>query len=307
MKNPILLLLLGTGFLVGMSFWKLANGQSQQDARDTRSRADFVFHEKVLEKRLEVRPASLLRIDVPDIDVTIEPGADERMDLEVEVAGTDASWARKYYEAMKLEIAQDGRSVTISARSPHALKEYWKSGQRTEVRLHVRGPASLDARVSTEDGVIAIKGLEGTLALRTEDGRIELSKISGPALTVETSDGPVRASAVSSASTTIQASDAAIDVDVIGGLLKASTSGGEMRVRLQAPRDVLLETQEGDISIVAPASLRADLDLSGSRLEMGKDFRVEGQVTAQRAKGRLNGGGSRLLGHSSEGKITLAQ
>ncbi|HEX9729278.1 MAG TPA: hypothetical protein VGA37_12300 [Gemmatimonadales bacterium] len=70
------------------------------------------------------------------------------------------------------------------------------------------------------------------------------------------------------------------------------TSDGDITVGIVESNGIALETGDGDVSIAAPASFRADFDIEGEDVSLGRAFRVEGRVTSRGAPSRSRSPGT---------------
>ncbi len=161
--------------------------------------------------------------------------------------------------------------------------------------------------VRTSDGNITGGRLEGDLDLSTSDGNIALDEVRGGHVSLTTSDGSITTKQIEAYRAEVVSSDGNLHLGLVDGALRASTSSGDIRVRLVQPAEYALRTSSGDIYITAPSDLRASLNLRAEDLRIATSFRFRGDLDDESATGNLNGGGPLLEARASDGTIVLSQ
>ena len=160
--------------------------------------------------------------------------------------------------------------------------------------------------VRSSDGDIALGAVtaEETTA-RTSDGDIYIEGLAGIS-DIQTSDGDISVGSLVSSSSQIRTSDGDISIGSAEGDLTARSSDGDIAAVLVQPGTVALRTSDGDISLEIPEKLAASLDFTASEIQMTDCCEsFEGTREEGRAKGEINGGGSRLQAHASDGTVRV--
>ena len=125
--------------------------------------------------------------------------------------------------------------------------------------------------------------------------------------------GDVRVSGVSG---NLHASAVSGDVDIkdVAGTVSASSVSGDVSVeinRLDGADDMKFNTVSGDVNVVLPANLNADVDMSsfsGSiRTDFGIEVRSERYGSRNSARGKVGEGSRRLKISSVSGDLSLRQ
>ena len=256
-------------------------------------------------ERFDVRPGGMLRIDVPDGDVTVDTWTEAVVEVEVLIWSRDMEWARDVFERMDFAASAEGNTVRITARNPRIRRPEWTRNRSFSLSVRVKAPQRFDADISTADGDIVLGDLNGSVWLDTSDGDVDLGNVLGDETAIETSDGDVTAVGLNAATTTIRTSDGDIDIESVSGRLEATTSDGDIRVYVGAVSDVRLRTGDGDITLYVPSTFAATVDLDAEDLSVSRSFEISGRISRRRIRGEMNGGGARLEASTGDGSISL--
>ena len=262
--------------------------------------------ETMLREQFNIGAGGSLVVDVPDGDVDVETTSGSGVEVEVILYSRDMEWARDIFDRMEFEVAAQGNTVRITARRTRIRRGEWRRNRSFSLVARVRVPRQFNVDINTEDGDIFVADVNGTVALSSSDGDIDLGSIRGPDLTIETSDGDITADALLGTRTEIRTSDGDIDIRSASGRVRASTSDGDIRLRLDEVGDeVRLRTSDGDIFIYAPMTIQAEIDFDAEDLNVARGFDILGRISRRRVRGSLNGGGPLLAATTNDGSITL--
>ncbi|KYO38666.1 protein FAM185A isoform A [Alligator mississippiensis] len=130
--------------------------------------------------------------------------------------------------------------------------------------IHVTGECSVNIEklqgtsinISTEDGLLKTKYLYAESSfLSSAAGDILLGSVHGD-ITIETKTGN-------------------ITVDSADGCLKASTHQGMIDVYVSQGKNIDLKSQKGSITVKVPASFKAYLQLSGSKVDVSPEIELK--------------------------------
>ncbi|XP_025048315.1 protein FAM185A isoform X2 [Alligator sinensis] len=130
--------------------------------------------------------------------------------------------------------------------------------------IHVTGESSVNIEklqgtsisISTEDGLLKTKYLYAESSfLSSAAGDILLGSVHGD-ITIETKTGN-------------------ITVDSADGCLKASTHQGMIDVYVSQGKNIDLKSQKGSITVKVPASFKAYLQLSGSKVDVSPEIELK--------------------------------
>ncbi len=183
-------------------------------------------------------------------------------------------------------------------------------------------PRNITLDASTSGGHINASNLEGTNKLFTSGGHIMLNTISGTT-TAESSGGHITCDQLSGKATfktsgghiKVNKADADliantggghIDLNEFRGRADAKTSGGNISAHiLSAGGPLSFVTSAGNISLVIPESLSADLKAKGNLVTLDKEFQFDGNKSKTNISGALNGGGVPITLTCKYGNISI--
>ena len=222
---------------------------------------------------------------------------------------------------------QNGDQVDIDVRFPRHMFQVGWNHRRVDIEIKVPRDANLD--LHTGDGNVDVQGVRGSIALRSGDGKLNLSELEGT-LRAETGDGNIDMRNVRG-DLTLHTGDGRIDVSGIDGSLRAETGDG--RIRVNGRFDVLdvktgdggiealaldgskldanwrLSTGDGDLTLRVPATIAADVELhtNDGHIDLKMPVTVMGRTGTRELHGRINGGGKLLSLRTGDGSIRLEQ
>jgi lia operon protein LiaG len=157
-------------------------------------------------------------------------------------------------------------------------------------------------------GPVKVSGAEGTLNVDTGSGSVEVSGFRGGELSIDTGSGGVTGSE-------LQASEIQIDTGsgnivltaVTSPVLALETGSGSVGADLRGPvRELAVETGSGDISVRAPASLAAEVEIETASGDIETDFAL--QVTRHsrdHVVGQIGDGTGRVAIETGSGDVRL--
>jgi DUF4097 and DUF4098 domain-containing protein YvlB len=203
-----------------------------------------------------------------EIDVAPGDGAQVEVTAErIAKAATDEA-ARDLLKDVRIEEQASPDRVRLETKTPPGMT---RLGGSTEVRYHLKVPASATVRVRNTNGAVRVTGVTG-------------------AVRAETTNGGVRG----------------ID---LGGAVEATTTNGGVRLQVVSVADggIRAETVNGGIDVTLPAAAKANVEancvnggisVSGLSIEGGESSR-------RRVDGRLNGGGPNVSLDTTNGGIRI--
>jgi hypothetical protein len=248
-----------------------------------------------------------LTLETADAGVELHSCGDcHEIRIHVEVEGRKLSDYR-------LEEGQTGNDVHFLFKElPHLGVHFvW---HREQTRVTVETPAQLTLEAKTSDGNLTLSGLQGDLGLTTGDGNLTLDHVSGN-LRIKSSDGQVK---VTNADGAIEArtSDGNLSVDGLFHAIALHTSDGTMELNLRQGTKLTIastiQSSDGPMTIRVPQGFAADLNVHTSdghvdcALPLTMDHYQSGGE-GHDLRGKLNGGGTPLTIHTSDGNVKIEQ
>jgi DUF4097 and DUF4098 domain-containing protein YvlB len=254
----------------------------------------------------------------------------------------DGRRAERMMREHKITFDQRGNDVIIESDIDREFSWFsWDDDY--EVQWNIRVPDHYNVDVETSGGGIEIDDIQGTVVANTSGGSIKTGRIrgegtlktsggsitvggadaklvahtSGGSITVGDTTGPVEAK-TSGGSITLartggdvlaRTSGGGIRIEDAMGKVDAHTSGGSIHATLsrQPNADSSLKTSGGGVYVSLAPSIAVDLDAqsSGGGVTADVPVTVQGTQDDDAIRGRINGGGPKLVLRSSGGGIRV--
>lgn len=226
-------------------------------------------------------------------------------DLHIETSDANiqvTTWDQKAIEAkvitsrdkigdggIEIEEHQTGDAVSIDVRFPHHNFSINWGQHRVDVIVQMPREGSVNLR--TGDGKIELTGFKGEMDLHSGDGSENLTEVDGK-LRASTGDGSIRADGRFD-ELDLKTGDGHVDVRAADG----SSLGAGWR----------LETGDGNVTLEIPANTAADVDLhtGDGHIDLELPVTTDGRIRQNEIHGKINGGGSLLMIHTGDGSIQL--
>jgi len=212
--------------------------------------------------------------------------------------------------AIHVQSGQDGNRVTVQVKSEGSRAIGWWLGGGGSASLVVSVPQSANVQASSGDGAINLDHVNGTIVLRSGDGRIHAANSSGD-VTVVTGDGAIDLDRVDGA---IEATTGDGGITAAGKLSRVRARSGDGRIAIQAEEgssaaaDWEITSGDGSVTLQLPDGFNAQLDAhtgdGGIRLE-GIEVASSGTLGKNSVSGRLGSGGRAVRVRTGDGAITL--
>ena len=246
-----------------------------------------------------------LTFETSDAVVELHPCGDcHEIRIHVEVVGRKLSDYR-------LEEGQSGDEVHFLFKElPHIGGHI--AWHREQTRVTIESPAQLTLPAHTSDGNVTLSGLQGDLSLTTGDGNLALDHVSGN-LRIRSGDGRVKVTDAEGA-IDAQTSDGNLSVDGLFHAVSLHTSDGTLDLSLREGTKLTgastIQSSDGSMTIRVPQSFAADLSVHASdgrvdcALPLTMDHYQSGEA-GHELRGKLNGGGTPLTIHTSDGNVKI--
>jgi Putative adhesin len=229
-----------------------------------------------------------LRVETSDASIRVDTWDQNTIEARV----TTEKW--KIGEGgVKIIEHQTGETVELEVRNPHetCIVCIHVNGRdhHTEVVIHMPKEGRVNLRAG--DGSIQLSNFKGAMDLQSGDGHEEIISVDG-SLHAHSGDGHIRAEGRFD-NLDLRTSDGHIDARVLPGSTMAS--GWD------------LHTGDGSVTLEVPADFAADVELhtGDGHISLDLPVTVEGQLSHNNIRGKLNGGGSLLTIHTGDGSIRL--
>jgi hypothetical protein len=167
-----------------------------------------------------------------------------------------------------------------------------------------RGSLGLDVG----SGPVRVTGANGTLSVDTGSGAVEVSGFRGGEIAVSSGSGQITGSELQAGEIRIDTGSGDIELTAVTApVLSIDTGSGRINADLRgAVRELSVQTGSGDVSVGAPASLAAEVDLETSSGGIETDFPL--QVTRHAPDhivGQIGDGEGRVAIETGSGDVRL--
>jgi len=226
-----------------------------------------------------------LRVETSDANIRVTTG--DQNTIQAKVLTTRYKIGEG---GIHIEERQNGNTVEIEVRYPHHNFNFeWGPGHRVDVIIQMPREGSVNLR--TGDGKIEVANLKGEMDMHTGDGSVDLDSVDGK-LHASTGDGHIQANGRFD-ELELKTGDGHVDVRAGNG----SALSNNWR----------LETGDGSVSLEVPQSLAANVDLhtSDGHIDLDMPVTTEGTTRQNEIRGKLNGGGNLLTIRTGDGSIHL--
>lgn len=227
--------------------------------------------------------------------------------IRVEVEG-------KKLDDYRLEEGQAGDQIHFEFWA-REHRGFYIAPRRSSAHVTVETPESLTLQAKTSDGSVTLTGLQGDLGLTSGDGDVTLDHVSGN-LRLKSGDGHVT---ITDATGSLDArtSDASLSVDGVFHAFTVHTSDGTVNLNLRQGTKLTeassIQSSDGSVTLRVPEGFAADLSVHTSdghvdcTLPLTMDRFNSSGGSNHELHGRLNGGGTALTIHTSDGSVKIEQ
>jgi DUF4097 and DUF4098 domain-containing protein YvlB len=257
--------------------------------------------EDVIQKTFTLSDKGTLAIDADRGSIDVVPSTDGQISIIIHrrAKALTEGKEREMLESHKVEFAQDGNHVRVTAKAPPEFFNWFRNSQ-LNVRFEVRLPISADAELKTAGGDIKVAELTGRLEAGTSGGSVRLGKVAE--VKARTSGGDIQLE-TASANANLATSGGSIKAGRIEGTIVAHTSGGDVKIGSVAGA-ADLHTSGGSIHVEkAENTLKAET--SGGNVEVAT---VVGQSKLRTSGGSIRVGhaGDSIQASTSGGDVRVA-
>jgi len=253
---------------------------------------------EVTEKVFPLKPGGELVIDSQNGRITVE--AWNRPEARVQITRTVRAGDEKRAAALMKELRADVTlgegQIEIESRYPKRAESVgiWDVlGQRVSslnIHYYVQVPAQTRLHLETSNGEIQIRGISGVIVGQTVNGDVDVASTKSH-VAVSTTNGNVRL------------------IGIQGGVRASTTNGGiqaEIR-QLDSDGEVDLTTTNGDLQVVLPKGLNAQLEALTTNGSVSIGFPVEmvGRASSKLVRARIGGGGAAVSLTTTNGNVVV--
>jgi hypothetical protein len=296
----------------------------------------------VIKKGFNVADGGTLHLDGAYGNIRIVTGG-SGVAIEVH-RDADGRRAEKRMAEHKITFEQQGNDVVIESDFEGDRIRWFDWGDNDyDVQWNIRVPDRYNVDVDTSGGWIEIDAIDGTVDARTSGGSIRTGRLggkstlktSGGSITIDgataevlahTSGGSIKVGDTTGAvdartsggditlarvngEVVARTSGGGIRIEDATGRVDASTSGGSIHANIsrQPNGDSRLSTSGGAVVVSLAPSVAVDLDAhaSGGGVSSDVPITVQGTQDDDSLRGKINGGGPKLVLRSSGGGVRV--
>lgn len=230
----------------------------------------------------------------------------------------DISSAQALAEELTVERSEgsEGNAIRVTGAEGSGLRN------RVNLNATLTVPRSLAVQAVTRGGHINANNLEGDHSFETSAGHVNLNAVKGSTVVrssgghiigqrlsgqadLKTTGGHIRVSDFDG-SLVAQTGGGHIELQSFRGEAEARTSGGNINASVtSAAGPLTFTTAAGNLSLVLPPGIQADLQADGSQVTLAEGFSFDGTRTNGSLSGTLNGGGLPITLRCSFGNIVI--
>ena len=238
---------------------------------------------------LDAGSAPLVAIDDADSRVDVAPSSDGLVHVK-DFTDVHGSFFGSHSSIAQIAVKRTTDGVSISRPSSGSVNvAFWWSQRRIEVDVpsgsrleiarcsgaHVSGVEG-GVAVASQDGRITLTDLRGTIQAKSDDGSITATRVRGDNLVLQSSDGHLKLEDVTASSLDAQTRDGSIEAHglaIAGGAQHAvlHTGDGSIRVALATGADLTVDasTSDGHIDVDGNAASNGDSDSAQRTFRVG--------------------------------------
>ena len=224
------------------------------------------------------------------VELNATPKDDVTIKLEKHGTGANEEIVQTYLDAVQLEISTKDDILLLIPRLPEFPD---LDAQLTRLDCFIETPPDLTLKIQTESGDIRVHGIRGSMALTTNVGNVHLDKAMG-AYQVSAQEGRIYGKILLTG----------------GNNIFATRSGSiDLVVLDEIAANMILETNDGAISLRLPESYPADLEILIEKddpraITIDLPVELETAYVGDIVQGWINGGGPLIKMNASQG-ITI--
>lgn len=237
-------------------------------------------HREKFQETYSFEKGSELILDNTNGSVFIESWdrSEVRVEAEKIVKARSRRDAEEIMERVKIEVEQGRNYLEIRTKYPKRRGGFWDSvfgkGVSISVKYRILVPNEANMDIATVNGKVGVTEVTGNIRVKTTNGSIEVYEAKGS--------------------------------------VNAKTTNGGINVELlefEEDEDMTFRTTNGSIKVYFPEKLRADVEAKTTNGSVRTDFPIEirGEVSKRRLKGKINGGGGKIVLHTTNGGIRILE
>lgn len=223
------------------------------------------------------------------------------------------------------ELLQDMVSVSMLKKDRNAeirVSNSKKEDSNIQLQTTLVIPSSLDVVSFTDGGHIEATNLKGDVEFKTSGGHITLKDLSGD-ITAFTEGGHIKLSnskgdaSLKSLGGHLSVNDFEGEIEMrtsggnvsgtkLAGSANAFSSGGNIQLKFNSVGgEIQARNGAGQIDISLPSDINADLNLTGTKVELDSRFTFKGDKKKNQIIGKIGSGGIKITAKTGYGTVLI--
>ena len=279
-----------------------------------------------VKRSFSVGKGGKLTLDTDIGSIEVKTQNSDQVEIKIDFKSSNSRKLKSFFDDFDVKFNQDGKDVYVNAEYDRDIGNFWDSiWKNIQVHFTITVPKQYHLDLSTSGGSVSVSDLEGEVEANTSGGSLNFGSIQGPitgntsggSVTVESCDGKVDVK-TSGGSINLgevngniyaRTSGGSIHVDEVKGSIDAATSGGPVYAMIseQPVEDCQLRTSGGGITVVLADNIKFDVDAktSGGGIKTDHPITLQGEISSNVIRGKVNGGGPLIFLRTSGGGIHL--
>ncbi len=263
-------------------------------------------YEKIVHLSAPMSPSSLFEAQTHNghINITGSDVTECNLTATITTKADTEENAQKLAEEVTVELVPSGNTLTVKIEKPKLTKN-----RHVSVSLDVTVPNKTSTDITTHNGALRIKNLDGQIKGTTHNGKVTAEKISGTT-ELKTHNGEVDCKDVTG-NTQLQTHNGSVTCkDVSGDMSLCTHNGGAKAFYSEtAPSvcNVSMVTHNGGVNLTTPPNFSAKVEASTHNGSINTDLpiTVTGKLTRRKLAGTIGTGQGKLYLETHNGSINI--
>ncbi len=204
---------------------------------------------EVVSRSFQAVAGGTLRVDACFGSIDVEPGDQERVEVEIrrKPSTFNDSEAKQLFKKLIFRFEQRGQDIFVFVERDEQSSFFSRLQSRgLNLQITAKVPKRFNVDLKTSGGTINVADLKGRVEARTSGGSLYFGRIEGP-VSGRTSGGSISLQSCSG-DADIRTSGGSISIGHVKGNVEAHTSGGSLNIA-EAEGSVNASTSGGSISV----------------------------------------------------------
>ena len=252
----------------------------------------------ITERIFPFQPGGTVQIESQNGRIVVETWdrPEVRVQITREVRTTGDEQARGLMRQLTADVEAGPRHIRIESVYPKREKVVgiWdligRGVRAINIHYYLQVPRQTSLELTTANGEIRVRGIQGTLAANTTNGDVDVSAVQG-SIQAHTTNGEIR-------------------IAKVEGPVIAGTTNGSIAAELTAlptRGEIEFQTTNGNIEVALPRELHATVEAgtTNGRVNINYQVTTRGTISSKSVQGTIGGGGPRIKLETTNGTIDV--